>query len=280
MISPDEERFIRGKAYIPEHIPGYGKVVSGCDPFLAEDFLLYSGGETLVFIGYPLERAVDTGRLGEILERAIRRFRPERVVLIAPSLPDRTGTRGDADVYYQVDLTDLRIGPKVGNMIRRAGRELTVQKGRTLEEPHRRLMADFIAAKDLDENGRYLYESIPAYLAGVSTAEVFSAFDGAGNLAAFDIADFWPDRYAIYMFSFRSRTHIVPGASDLLLDALIREARTRGKTTINLGLGINEGVTHFKRKWGGHAFLNHESLGFENRPPSLFEMLVRRWQNR
>jgi hypothetical protein len=275
MISPAEESFIRQRAYIPEHIPGYGRVLSGCEPFLVDDFLLYSGGETLVFIGYPLEEPPDPGRLEGVLDAAARRFHARRVILIAPALPAREGARGEPDAYWRLELTDLRVRGKVRNMIKRAGRELTVQRGRILDGRHRRLMADFIEAKALEENARFLYGSIPAYLDEVSTAEVLSAFDAAGNLVAFDIADFWPGRYAIYMFNFRSRTHIVPGASDLLLDALIGEARARGKEQVNLGLGINEGVALFKRKWGACPFLNHESLEFRIKGPSLLDLLKR-----
>jgi hypothetical protein len=39
----------------------------------------------------------------------------------------------------------------------------------------------------------------------------------------------------------------------LLLFEIIRFAREEKKEKINLGLGINQGVTFFKKKWAGEA---------------------------
>jgi hypothetical protein len=57
------------------------------------------------------------------------------------------------------------------------------------------------------------------------------------------------------MFNFTSGALYVPGASDLLLSEVIQQAKTEGKKYMNLGLGINSGVTFFKKKWGGAVFL-------------------------
>jgi len=57
------------------------------------------------------------------------------------------------------------------------------------------------------------------------------------------------------MFNFRSSACPVPGVSDLLLSELIQQALAEEKRAINMGLGINAGVTFFKKKWGGVVFL-------------------------
>ena len=75
------------------------------------------------------------------------------------------------------------------------------------------------------------------------------------ELVAFDVAEFKPKEYCFYMFNFSSDARYVPGASDLLLSEVIQQAKTEEKKYINLGLGINPGVTFFKEKWGGVAFL-------------------------
>ena len=36
---------------------------------------------------------------------------------------------------------------------------------------------------------------------------------------------------------------------------MIREASAQGKRFMNMGLGIDPGVTFFKTKWGGRPFL-------------------------
>ncbi|HSR11508.1 MAG TPA: hypothetical protein VLS90_08665, partial [Thermodesulfobacteriota bacterium] len=86
--------------------------------------------------------------------------------------------------------------------------------------------------------------------------------------------------YAFYLFNFRSKPAPAPGTSDLLLETLVEETRARGKSFVNLGLGINNGVAFFKKKWGGTPFLRHEAAIFP--PPrrsfwqSLLEGIARR----
>ena len=115
---------------------------------------------------------------------------------------------------------------------------------------------------------------MPGYVSYSKTSFVLNARDSAGKLVAFDIADFGAKHYAFYMFNFRSRQHHVPGTSDLLLQALIKEAEQQGKTYVNLGLGINQGVAFFKKKWGGQPFLNHEFLLYRPSFPTLFDSLL------
>lgn len=278
MITLAEETFILQHAYLPEHIPGYGSVISEGEPFLVNDFLVYFGHGTLVFIGFPLQGAADEKKLKTVLDEAIQRFKPARVSMIAPiSFPWSGGTKGKPDAYYRLDLTHLRIRSKVKNMIRRAERDLRVEKGRILSGPHRRLMADFLESQELEEGSRTLFARIPGYVSAVATSTVFSAYDSRGNLTAFDIAEYGGGEYAFYMFNFRSRARSIPGASDLLLHAIIGEAKERGKNAINLGLGINAGVAFFKEKWGARPFLAHESLGFTLKKPSLLASIFQEW---
>ena len=269
MLTPSEESFIRKHAYLPEHLPGYGGVMSEGEPFLMNDFLVYYGQGTLVFIGYPLRGDSDEERLKSNLDAALQRFKPANAALIAPILYSQTGTRGKSDVYYCLDLLHMQIRSKVKNMIHRAERDLRVEKSRNLGHPHQRLIADFLESPYLEEGSRAIFKKIPEYITAVATSEIFSAYDSSGNLVAFDIAECGAEGYGFYMFNFRARAGSVPGASDLLLHALIQEAKAQGKKAINLGLGINPGVAFFKEKWGARPFLNHESLTFTLKKPSL-----------
>jgi hypothetical protein len=174
-------------------------------------------------------------------------------------------------MYYRLDLTLVQIRSKLNNMIHRAGRELKVERGRSLGLQHHRLIADFLESPDLEERSLAIFKKIPEYISSVSTAEIFSALDASGNLIAFDIVDFGSKEYIFYMFNFRSRLYTVPGASDLLFHAMIKEAIARDKTAVNMGLGISEGVSFFKKKWGARPFLNHESLQIPAKKPSLLE---------
>jgi hypothetical protein len=57
---------------------------------------------------------------------------------------------------------------------------------------------------------------------------------------------------------------------------VIRTAQEQGKRFLNLGLGINAGVRHFKEKWGGTPFLNYEYCRFTISPPRLLDVLLQR----
>lgn len=274
MINRAEASFIEEHAYIPEHLTGYGSLMSGGEPFLVEDFLAYYGRGRLVFIGYPLSANIDESRLTDAFAAAVKRLNPNQTALIAPFIPSLEGTRGKPDLYYRLDLAHFQIRSKVNNMLHRAGRELKVELGRSVEAEHERLIGDFVEAANLEENSRIIFKNIPKYISSVSTGIIFSARDVSGNLIGFDIADFGSKHYAFYMFNLRSRTHSIPGVSDLLLHALIQEARAQGKIAVNMGLGINEGIAFFKKKWGARPFLNHESLYLPLKKSSLFESIL------
>jgi hypothetical protein len=275
MITPAEEDFIQNVAYVPEHMPGYGAAVSEGETFLLENYTCYRGKEFLIFIGYPLQDPFDETKMEKILAAAIKQFTPARVALIAPSVSRRDGEKGDSDAYYQLDLATLKIPSKVKNRVQRASQDLQVEKGREFKSEHRQLVAEFLRSRRVSEGTHTVFQRIHEYLASVPTASVLSARGRDGRLAGFDIAEFGARNYAFYMFNFRSSRNAAPGTSDLLLYELIQEAKRQGKRFANLGLGVNAGVTFFKKKWGGRPFLNHEFIIFEPRRTSPFEALLR-----
>jgi hypothetical protein len=78
------------------------------------------------------------------------------------------------------------------------------------------------------------------------------------------------------MFNFGSDARYVPGASDLLLSKVIQQAKTEKKKYINLGLGINSGVTFFKEKWGGVAFLPYASCMYHPQRKENLDALLQK----
>jgi hypothetical protein len=274
MITPAEKDFILENAYLPEHLPDYASGVSGGEPFLAADFVFYLLPASLVFVGFPLRGKFEEKKMAKTLEGVIRQRSPARITIVAPSIPVRFGPAGLADSYYRLDLEGFRMPAKVRNMVQRASRELQVRKGRELESDHLHLISEFSRTRPLEEGTRTIFARIPEYLSASSTAWVFSARTGRGDLAAFDIADFAPSRYAFYMFNFRSREKTVPGTSDLLLTEIVRAAQEQGKGAINLGLGISPGVAFFKKKWGGRPFLEHSSVSYQPSPTAPLEGLL------
>jgi hypothetical protein len=259
MISRAEREYIEEYAYLPEHIPQYVTAVSETEPFLIDDYIVHSRGDYFIFVGYPLKESFNEKQMGKAFDDAIKRFKSGSVALIAPAIPSgMTGCEGyPSDHYYRLDLSVLSISQKLGNMLNRAGRELSVRRSKDFAGEHQDLIKDFLKSHPVDEATRFIFEKIGKYLSSSTTAWVFDARNKKGMLVAFDIAEFKPRDYAIYMFNFSSETLYVPGASDLLLFEVIQKAKIERKKYINLGLGINPGVTFFKKKWGGVIFLPH-----------------------
>ena len=257
MITAAQQDYIEDHAYVPEHIPNYVITISRTEPFLFGDYLTYAKKNRLIFVGYSLRELFDEKRMRNALEDAIKRFKPESVSLIAPSIPSSLNDciHPPSDHYYRLDLSVLSISQKLRNMLNRAGRELSVEKSRDFGKEHQKLIEAFLKTHPVDEATRFIFERIGDYLSSSTTAWVFDARNNRGELVAFDVAEFKPKKYAIYMFNFSSETFYVPGASDFLLSEVIKQAKTEKRKYINLGLGINPGVTFFKKKWGGVVFL-------------------------
>ncbi len=277
MLTPSEERRVLDHAYVPEHVPGYVCSISQAEPHLLGDFLCYSAGSTLIFIGYPLQSAFELDTMQETVTSAVSCFKPEQVALVAPAIPAgcAMGTVETRDRYYRLDLSCCSYPPKVENMIRRASRDLSVETSREMQEEHLRLIEAFLGVRQLSQETRFIFERIADYVATVGTARVFSARDRQGSLVAFDVAELGGRQYAFYQFNFRSATHYVPGASDLLLREVIRMAGEQGKAFLNLGLGISRGVAHFKEKWGADPFLPYAYCRYRPGRRGLLDQLWR-----
>jgi len=276
MITAAEEAHIGRHAYLPEHVPEYVTAISQTEPFLFGNFLAYAKRGLVILVGYPLGEPFDEKRMEQACEEAVKRLKPACVSLMAPSIPASLEKVGHppSDHYFRLDLPSLTISQKLRNMLKRAGRELTVGENTRFDDEHTEMVAGFLKTRSVDEATRFIFQRIDRYLASSGTAVVFDARTGGGELVAFDIADFKPRDYALYMFNFRSDTRYIPGASDLLLARMIDQAKTAGKRYINLGLGINPGVVFFKEKWGGITFLPHTFCLYHPPRKGLLEMIL------
>lgn len=277
MITHAQEDYIEHHAYLPEHIPQYVTAISQTEPFLFGNVLAYAKSAHLILVGYPLGEPFEEKRMERALGDAVKLLKPASVSLIAPSIPSSLEhcPRPPSDHYYRLDLSSLSISQKVRNIVKRAGRELSVGKNTNFDEEHRAMVEEFLKTHSVDEATRFIFQKIAHYLASSKTAWIFDARTSRGELVAFDIAEFCPRDYAIYMFNFSSDARYVPGASDLLLFEVIQQAKAERKKYINLGLGINPGVTFFKEKWGGVAFLPHASCLYHPSGKGLLEMILR-----
>lgn len=276
MLTRDQIERIEHQAYLPEHLPDYVCSVVGAEPVGFEDYLAYVRGEVLIFIGYPLGAPFDLNSLERRLAKAVRQCKPGLVSLIAPAIPPSLAKDlPPSDCYYRLDLKTVVVSQKTRNMLKRAGRELTLETGGRFGPEHRRLIRDFLQRRSMDEATRAIFAAIDRYLETARSARIYEARNGAGELVAFDVADFASSEYAFYMFNITAAAPSIPGASDLLLARIIEQAVAEGKQWINLGLGINPGVTAFKTKWGGVPFLPHAFHQYRPIGKGLLEMLLR-----
>lgn len=252
MLTRQEEELVKAHARLPEQIVPYVTAVSGGEPFLLDDFVFYRSGRSLVFVGYPLRGQIDTPRLGAALGDAVRRLEPDAVLLISPlaEAPGADYEMRASDRYYCLSLPLGRVPAKVANTLRRASRDVQVLRGTSLDKAHLQLLREFLATRDLDPQTASLLGTIPRYVTSCSSAALFTAYDSRGRAVGFSVADYWADKSAFYMFNITTKKDRTPGVSDLLLNAIIEEARAVGKVWINLGLGVSKGITFFKTKWG------------------------------
>jgi hypothetical protein len=70
-----------------------------------------------------------------------------------------------------------------------------------------------------------------------------------------------------------SKKNYTPGASDLLCYEMIKMSQEYGKRYIHLGLGVNEGIIRFKKKWGGRPTIRYELCELVLKKPSLLETI-------
>jgi hypothetical protein len=141
--------------------------------------------------------------------------------------------------------------------VRRAQRDLVIICGKFGRE-HKRIVKEFLNARQLTPDQIYLFKHIHHYLKHSSSALLLEARKGS-ELVAFTILDLGSAKNAFYLFNFRSVKFNIPGASDLLFREMVNVAQSRNKKAINLGLGINFGIRRFKEKWGGVPFLPCET---------------------
>lgn len=259
MITPAERAYIYERAYVPEHLPHYVSAISQTEPFLLGEFVVHVAGAHLIFVGYPLRESPKEQQILEKLDEARERFKPESLAVIAPELPAalECGPAFSYDAYYRIDLAESHMPKKARNMITRASREVSIQAGRFGKE-HKKLVDDFLHTQSFDNATKFIFRRVDAYVK-CETTFIFEARNRRGDLVAFDVAEFGAREYAFYMFNFRSRKYTVPGVSDLLLSHILERARWGDKRYVNLGLGINPGVTFFKKKWGASPFVRYAS---------------------
>jgi len=261
MLTPEEEAHVLSKAYVPEHIVNLMVPISKGEPILKEDHLGFVKDNWLIFVGYPLDGSFSLERCERILKQAVEIFRPEYLWFIGPEIPasllDACKER-ETDQYYRLDLDQTKLKPSLQRMAEKAFKEITVEKSHSISKEHEALIDELLKREKLPPRVRELYRAMPDYVTHSSSACVLNARNKKGKLCAFFIVELGAKNFSTYVLGSHSKKHYVPHASDLLFLEMIELTREHGKNTINLGLGVNEGIRRFKEKWGGIPFLDYE----------------------
>jgi hypothetical protein len=269
VITPEEEAYILEKAYVPEHIVSLMALISKADPFLIEDHFGLVKDNWLILVGYPLDQRFSIERSEKVIQHVLETFRSEILWFIGPEVPAsllNTCQERETDQYYRLDLEKVKVKASLRREVDKASQELTIERGRSISREHEALISELLKREKLPPRVRELYRAMPDYIGHSSTAFVLNARDKKGRLCAFYVVDLAAGGFTTYVLGTHSKKNYVPHASDLLFFEMIALTREHGKSIIDLGLGVNEGIRRFKEKWGGVPFLNYEFC--EHRPRS------------
>ncbi len=261
MITSEDEAYILRKAYVPEHIVSLMAGISKGEPFLVEDHLCFAKDNWLIVVGYPLDGNFFGERCGRMLKRAIEAFHPEYLWFIGPEIPpfllDSSRER-ETDQYYRLELDRVATKPSLQRIVDKASKELTVERSHSFSKEHETLIAELLKREKLPPRVRELYRAMPDFVVRSPSAFTLNARDSSGRLCAFYVVELGAKTFSTYVLGSHSKRHYVPHASDLLFLEMIKLTREHGKSIIHLGLGVNEGIRRFKKKWGGIPFLKYE----------------------
>jgi hypothetical protein len=276
MIVPGQFAGVTAQARIPEQVIPYVLAVSDLKPLILGPCVGFETEGDVVLVGYPLRDPRDTGGMAEAVGLALRLPGLRRITVLGPARPPQAPERAaiEEDCYYSLPVPAPAPGQKTRNLLRRAERELTVDRGGSWREDHEALVQRYLNERPLAAGTRQIFKNLPRYLTESSSSVLFSARLANGRLSAFSVGEYASLSTAFYMFSFRDPGTAPPGATDLLLAQILEEASRRGHTVVNLGLSVNQGIGFFKRKWGAEPFLPYVQSTWETASPGIATALA------
>ena len=271
-----DNEYVLSRAYIPEHIPSLMATVSRARTTLFDNYLGYTKENWLIFVGYPLWGEYDPAQCDEHLARALELYHPEYLWFIGPEVTPslaKSCRARQSDQYLRLDLAEWEIKASLRREVNRATSLLQVERTREFTKEHKELVEELMKRAKLPPLVAELYRTMPAYLQDCDTSLLLNARDSHRNLTAFFVIECAAERFDTYVLGCHSKENYIPHASDLLFNEMITHARERGKSEINLGLGVNRGIRRFKTKWGGQSYLAYEFCECYYGPPEQLSIL-------
>ena len=277
MLTPEQEQYILARAYVPEHTVSLITYLSGGEPFLIDDFFACRTKDWVILIGYPFETEFNASGLVRVVDKIKKQFNPELLSLIARELPSSivpNCLESDSDHYYTLEVKNPVIRSVVRRNLKKARQALRLERASHLSKPHQMLMDEFIQRLHPPARVENMMSKLHGYLETCDSALVLNAWDHQNRLAAFYIIDLAAADFSNYIIGCYSRKNYVLGASDLLLDELIKLSAEYKKRYIHLGLGVNDGIRRFKTKWGARPTQPYKMCELRLRKPSLIKTIL------
>lgn len=262
-------RELAAKARVPEHSVPFMLGMSGGKPLVLNNYLFFIGEDWITGVGYPLEGEYDLDSFilaADLVGDAVAAEKKGAgragldMFVVAPSLPAEAvrglgGEISEEDRFYILPAS-AEVPAPLRRLVRKAESALRVDESAEFSGAHRRLWSEILTKTDMRPNVREMYAKTGRLMQqNVPGLSLLNAWDSDGNLAASLLVDSSPDKFCSYIIGAHSRRHYTAYATDLLFARLLEKARALGKEYIHLGLGVNEGILRFKKKWGGREDL-------------------------
>ncbi|MGD8760990.1 MAG: hypothetical protein PVG87_01670 [Desulfobacteraceae bacterium] len=276
MLTHEEERYILTQAYVPEHVVGLMKYLSGGEPFLIGKFFCCQKNDWVILVGYPLEKDFNPADFEGVVENVKNQFRPKNISIIAPKiLPSllKTCTENESDAYYTLDTANFILRSVVRRNLKKARQKLWVERASGMQADHEKLMHEFVERVKPAARVKNLFFKMPGFVSHSDSAWVLNAWDDQKNLTAFYVVDLAARDFSNYIIGCYSKQNYVTGASDLLLYELIQLSKAHQKNYIHLGLGVNDGIRRFKEKWGARPTQQYEMCEIAFEKPSIWDAI-------
>lgn len=258
---------ITAQAVVPEQLVAYVQAVGDCKVQLFGNYAGYIHNNSLVLIAYaptilhennfasinPSSAYISDYQtnMNTALNLALSVKNLQKITILSPVQPVIVPATAQVskDMYWGLKLPNLPPKQKLRNMLTRAKRDIFVKDSIPWSNEHADLVNIFCKTRHLETGTKYIFHNLEKYVYSECDVITFSAYNKVTNkLEAFALADFSSMSTAFYMFAFRD-TIYTPGANDLLLDAICNKGILKGHNMLNLGLGINKGISFFKNKW-------------------------------
>lgn len=241
------------------------QAMSGGTPLQIGAYLFFHAQKWLIAIGYPLEGRNDPAAFYRALTQAQKQLQPESCFAIAPEMPEALRPHIIEKDRYYILKTDAQVPPRLRNPVKKAALSLEIVHSNEFTAAHRRLWAEFLQSTKLNDRVAGLYSKTPAAMREApGSLMLLDARAQSGNLAASLLLDISPDKFISYIIGAHSRIHYIPHATDLLFAHLLSLGQELNKRFIHLGLGVNDGILRFKRKWGAIPSHNFTMASWES----------------